>query len=195
MGISNKKLDGTPIVATGKLPVQTGITSKNTIEYFGRNVDIDGNIIPKQYRIVIKQANGATFTQVGYEPNVEWETAVNILNQQMMHICTRVITDDEFGSLCERANDDFDTFFQLVETEVLPLLQKAKWHVKIVLTENKKDGKYYPKLAKYPNFIELDDNTPSTTISDSLAKGETYAPIYNSAPKEEAPQKKDDPFL
>jgi len=194
MGISATKTDGTPITATGKTPVQTGITSGNVIEYFGRNKDANGEFVSKQYRIVIKQANGATLSQVGYEPKPEWANAIDTLNQQLMHICTRVVDEAEFTRMCETAGDDFDAFFALMETKILPLLQKAKWHVKVVLTENK-DGKFFPKLARYPNFLELDNGTPATTLSNSLAKGETYTAVYNTkAPEAEAANNDADPF-
>jgi len=196
---STVKSDGTPLQVSGKTPVQTGITSGNVIEYFGRDRDKDGNIVSYnegqgRFRITIKQANGATLSQVGMEPKPEWATAVDIMNQQLAHICMMVISEEEYLKLGEDSGGDFNKFFELVEARVLPALKKAKWHCKIVLTEN--GGKFYPKLAKYPNFLELDGGTAATTLSTSLAKGESFVADYSKVSTPDAPATNDaaDPF-
>lgn len=197
---STVKSDGTAIASTsGKVPVQVGITSGNVVEYFGRDIDKDGNVVSYEagkgrYRITIKQACGATLNQLGFEPKPEWATAIDIFNQQMAHICCRVISEDDYKNLGEEAGGDFNKFFELIEQRVLPLLKKAKWHVKMVLTE--REGQYYPKLAKYPNFIELDNGTPATTLSNSLAKGESFTVDYSKvkAPTEAAAENAENPF-
>jgi hypothetical protein len=175
----------------GIVPVKTGITGENKIIYFGRRKNADGQFVQGQGQIIVKQANGATFSQIFFEVKSDpasepykWQSIA--LRDALSHICCKVLTKDEYISMANNAAGSFDRFFELMETQVSPKLTDARfnWFLKIVLRQNQKDGKWYPQLPKKISFLELqtEGKTTADTISNTLANGEFYEIPQVTAP-------------
>jgi len=184
------------INANGSTPIKLGITSSNEILHFGRKRDKDGNVVAGQGSLVIKQSNGSVFTQTWFpiKQDQTWTVSVEaIFNKALLHIIYKVMTEEEYKSIPLEANGDFDKFFGLLETKVLPLLKKFKYHVKLVTKANK-EGKWYSQLPRNPNFIEIDNGSSCESINLNLAKDEYFAPQMGEAPTEPATDTASDPF-
>lgn len=165
------KSDGTTIKANNFTPVQTGFSSGNKITYFGRKKNADGQYVAGQGEIRIDQANGAKFNQTFFPPAEGAAWAEDLFNTQMLHICGKVMSLEEYQAMMQACGGSFDNIFAAIEEKVMPKLVKGTWHLKLVVQANSK-GQYFPKFPKSPNFIEYDDaqNKP-VTFTTKLAGG------------------------
>lgn len=160
---SNKKADGTEINANGKTPVLVG-------EKVEGNVFVEAkwyNDEHKSFVISFKQTNGAIFTHRFNRPNPEsasFEKSLEYLNTQMLHIATKVMSEQEYLAAVA-GSSDFETFVTKLIAGVFSKMVGKTFNLKITYKyETGDDGKVYslPQLPLFPNFIEPGDTKECT---------------------------------
>jgi hypothetical protein len=167
---TNKKSDGSDISTEGKTPVLVGERVLGNVFTGARWYNEDH----KSFVIEFKQTNGATFTHRFNRPNkdsVAFEKSVDFLNTQMLHIATKVMTEQEYltaVSLPSDIGDDvyvkFEAFVNKLFTNVFSKMMNKVYNLKITYRfETGEDGKIYslPQLPLFPSFIEKGDTTES----------------------------------
>jgi len=154
--------EGVAISANGSSPILVGEqVVGNKLVSLEMAKDQNGNPVGNRATLTIGQRNGAKFTHSFWDSTEEW--AIVQVNREMLHICTKIVSEDEYYSILEAHGDGtFVGFISAVATHILPKAADKTFTMKIIYKENKSNGKWYPNFPKFPNFIELDGTTPST---------------------------------
>lgn len=163
---SKTNQDGKEIRSNGSMPVMVGeCVPGHTIEYFGMAKDQNGAEQSNVAEIRFRQANGALFVKKFWDSEQDW--AIDNLNRDMLHICTKIVSKEEYYAAIENAEDTFKSFIETINQEIISKASEMKFSLKIVYRENKNEnsssfGQFFPALPNFPNWIELDGTTPSS---------------------------------
>ena len=154
--------DGNVISANGANPILVGErVVGNKIVSLTMATDQNGNPVENRATLTFQQSNGATFTHSFWDSQEDW--AVRQVNREMLHICTKIVTEEEYYAIVEEHGDGtFKGWVSAVANHILPKAADTTFTLKIVYKENTTSGKWYPNFPKFPNFIEKDGTTPST---------------------------------
>lgn len=154
--------EGVAISANGSSPILTGEqVVGNKLVSLEMGNDQNGNPVTNRASLTITQSNGAKFTHSFWDSTEEW--AIVQVNREMLHICTKIVSETEYYAILEEHGDNsFSGFIKAVADHILPKAADKSFTMKIIYKENKSNGKWYPNFPKFPNFIELDGTTPST---------------------------------
>jgi hypothetical protein len=167
---------GDEVRENGNLPIITGErVVGNTILHFGMCTDESGNTIDTRAEIKFKQNNDATFTYMFFDSDQEW--AIDKVNRELLHICTKFVTKEEYYAAVEEAKN-FSDFVNKIASTIIPKAQGKSFTLKIVYKQNKTSGRWYVSFPNFPNFIEIDGETPSTLKTDP--KYDFYTPIQGT---------------
>lgn len=154
--------EGVAISANGSSPILTGEqVPGNKLTSLAMAEDQNGQPVANRATLTITQSNGAKFTHSFWDSTEEW--AIVQVNREMLHICTKIVSEEQYYAILEEHGDgSFQGFISAVAENILPLAAKMTFTLKIIYKENKSNGKWYPNFPKFPNFIEVDGTTPST---------------------------------
>lgn len=154
--------EGVAINANGSSPILVGEqVVGNKIDSLAMATDQNGQPVTNRATLTFIQRNGAKFTHSFWDSTEEW--AIVQVNREMLHICTKIVSEEEYYSILEQHGDGtFTGFINAVATHILPKAATMTFTLKIVYKENKSNGKWYPNLPKFPNFIEVDGSSPSS---------------------------------
>jgi hypothetical protein len=154
--------DGAAINANGSSPILAGEQVEgNKIESLKMAEDQNGNPSTNRATLTFLQRNGARFTHSFWDSTEEW--AIVQVNREMLHICTKIVSEEEYYSILEEHGDgSFAGLISAVSEHILPKAEGKTFRLKIIYKENKSNGKWYPNFPKFPNFIELDGTSPSS---------------------------------
>lgn len=158
---------GEAIKANGTAQIIVGqCVQGNTIDYFGMSKDQNGNPSETVAEIRFKQSNGATFSKKFFAPGADQDWAVDNLNRDMLHICTKIVPEEEYYSSVANSGD-FAGFIKAIASKIVPKAAGKTFSLKIVYRENKNQnspgfGSWFPSFPNFPNWIEVDGTTPST---------------------------------
>lgn len=167
--------DGKDIQAqTGFIPVLGGVV-KGKVTHLGHYSDKDGNVNEERGYIIIKQENGAELRQIVFTPREDDANDLDQFNKFWLHIASQVLTGDQAKQLGVDCKGSFSKLWALMQERVLPKYQEVDVFHRVVFTQNKKDGKFYPKLSK-PNFIEVATTDRATTLAYSEGSKESFTP-------------------
>lgn len=169
--------EGVAISANGANPILTGEqVVGNKIVSLAMAEDQNGQPVANRATLTIIQSNGAKFTHSFWDSTEEW--AQDQVNREMLHICTKIVTEEQYYSILEEHGDgSFQGFISAVAEHILPLAVDKTFTMKIVYKENKSNGKWYPNFPKFPNFIEADGvKTSSFTTNPKYDIYEMPAP-------------------
>ena len=168
MGKYGSKTDheGKVINAQGSMPIITGpCVAGHTIEYFGMSKDQNGELQDNIAEVRFRQSNGALFVKKFWDSDQDW--AITNLNRDILHICTKIVSEQEYYQIVEAAGDTFTDFINAINTHIISKAADMKFSLKIVWKENKNEnsqsfGQFFPSLPPFPNWIEVDGTSPST---------------------------------
>lgn len=163
--------EGNPIVANGTAPVMVGerVVGNTILDFdFGKDFN-SGELIKSRAVLAFRQANGAVFRVTFFDSDQDW--AIDETNKKFAHIGTKIVSEADYYAAVEGSNN-FEEFVTNIKTKVIPKAEGRTFSLKIVYKYRKTDGKWYPQLPKYPNFIEVDGTTPSTLSTN--AKYDVY---------------------
>jgi len=165
--------DGVAISANGSSPILTGeCVTGNKLVSLEMAKDQNGNVVTNRATLTFQQNNGATFTHSFWQAQEEW--AIEQVNREMLHICTKIVSEEEYYNVIETHGDgSFPGFIKAIAENIIPKSNGTTYSLKIVYKENKSNGKWYPNFPKFPNFIEVDGTTPSTLSTNG--KYDVYA--------------------
>lgn len=154
--------DGKAITANGMSPIIAGLCVEgNKIESLEMAKDDQGNINPKRAILTFVQSNGAKFQHSFWDSQESW--AIDQINREMLHICNKIVTEQEYTETVENHGDNtFQGFISAISEHIIPQAKNKLFNLKIVYKENKNNGKWYPNFPKFPNFIEPGDTTSCT---------------------------------
>ncbi len=153
--------DGVAISANGSSPILTGeCVVGNKLVSLEMAKDQNGNPVTNRATLTFQQKNGATFTHSFWQAEEEW--AIVQVNREMLHVCTKIVSEEEYYSILEQHGDGtFQGFIKAIAENIIPKAAATTFSLKIVYKENRSNGKWYPNFPKFPNFIEVDGTTPS----------------------------------
>jgi hypothetical protein len=159
--------DGKAISANGMNPILVGLCVQgNTIESLEMAKDDQGNVNPKRAVLTFVQKNGAKFQHSFWDSSEDW--AIDQINREMLHICNKIVSEDEYTSVVDEHGDGtFQGFIDAVATNIIPKAKGKNFNLKIVYKENKNTGKWYPNFPKFPNFIEPECPVAETTFTSN----------------------------
>tara|TARA_R100001463_G_scaffold23551_2_gene56417 strand:- start:27423 stop:28019 length:597 start_codon:yes stop_codon:yes gene_type:complete len=159
---SRTNQEGVAISANGSSPILVGEkVTGNKLVSLEMAKDQNGNPVENRATLTILQRNGAKFTHSFWDSTEEW--AIVQVNREMLHMATKIVTEDEYYAVIEEHGDNtFKGFIKAVAEHILPKAAGKTFSMKIIYKENKSNGKWYPNFPKFPNFIELDGTEPST---------------------------------
>jgi hypothetical protein len=159
--------DGVAISANGSSPILTGeCVVGNKLVSLEMAKDQNGNPVTNRATLTFQQKNGATFTHSFWQATEEW--AIVQVNREMLHICTKIVSEEEYYSVLEQHGDGtFQGFIKAIADNIVPKAASMTFSLKIVYKENKSNGKWYPNFPKFPNFIEVDGTTPSSLTTSA----------------------------
>lgn len=158
--------EGKAIISDGKMPVIVGeCVPGNTISYFGLAKDSNGAVSPNVLEIKFLQSNGATFSKKFWDPTEDW--AIANFNRDMLHICTKIVTEAEYYAVIEEAEDTFAGYVEAVKNNIISKAANMKFALKICYKENKNQnsascGQFFPSFPNFPNWIEVDGTNPTS---------------------------------
>lgn len=162
---SNVDENGKALSATGSMPLITGErVPGHTIEGLFKAKDKDGNELDNRWEIHFRQANGKLFTVTFFGSEEKW--AIDATNRTMLHICTRIVSEEDYYASVAGSRD-FNDFMNKIATSIMPKAAGKTFTLKIVYQQDKSSLKWYAKFPKYPNFIEVDGTEPSTLKTDA----------------------------
>ena len=162
--------EGKSIRSNGSMPVMVGqCVPGHTIEGFGMSNGQNGEPSTNIAEIRFRQSNGALFVKKFWDSEHDW--AVANLNRDILHICTKIVTEAEYYAVVEAAEDSFTGFITAINDNIISKAADTKFSLKIVYKENKNEnsasfGEFFPSLPAFPNWIEVDGTTPSTFKSN-----------------------------
>lgn len=170
---SKTNSQGEEIRANGGAPILVGEkVPGNIILSFGMSEDQNGQVSENRAEIRFKQTNGASFSYSFFDSDQEW--AVDKTNRELLHICTKFVTRDEYYAIVEPATG-FADFINRIKTQIIPKAEGKAFTLKIVYKQNKTSKKWFVSFPNFPNFIEEDGTTPSTLKTDP--RYDFYAPV------------------
>jgi len=154
--------EGVAISANGSSPILVGEQVEgNKLVSVAMATDQNGNPSDKRATMTFLQRNGANFTHSFWDSTEEW--AIVQVNREMLHICTKIVSEEQYYAILEEHGDgSFKGFIDAVANHILPKAAEMSFTLKIIYKENKSNGKWYPNFPKFPNFIEVDGTSPST---------------------------------
>jgi hypothetical protein len=154
--------EGVAISANGSSPILVGEQVEgNKLVSLAMATDQNGAPVTNRATMTFSQRNGAKFTHSFWDSTEEW--AIVQVNREMLHICTKIVSEEEYYAVLEEhADGTFAGFISAVATHILPKASEMTFTLKIVYKENKSNGKSYPNFPKFPNFIEVSGTSPST---------------------------------
>lgn len=153
---------GESVRASGGTAILTGEkVVGNVITYFGMAEDQNGDKVEDRAEIRFLQSNGATFNYTFFKPDENQSWTVDKLNRDTLHICTRLVSEDEYYNVVE-GTSDFKDFINKIKEQIITKATGKSFTLKIIVKENTGTGKWYPRFPQYPNFMEADGTTPST---------------------------------
>lgn len=157
---SRTDAEGKPLQANGASPLMTGEkVAGHELVYFGPAKDQNGTILDNRYEIHFRQPSGRLFTYSFFNSEEGW--AIEKTNRTILHICTKIVTEEEYYGVVSGAAN-FTDFMDRVRTHIIPKAKDIRFTLKIVYIMDKSTGNWYAKFPNFPNFIERDGTTPST---------------------------------
>jgi len=160
-----KNSEGVDLSADGLKQIQVGqCVTGNIIESLDFAEDQNGGKSTNRAVLVFKQSNGSKFTHSFFNNDAEW--AKDQVKKEMLHICTKIVTKEEYEAAISGVNSFYD-FIEAVKTKVIPKAEGKSFSLKITFKKSG-NGKFYPNFPKYPSFMELDGTTPSTLTTNPL---------------------------
>jgi hypothetical protein len=154
--------EGVAISANGSSPILVGeqVTGNEWVSLEMAS-DQNGQPVTNRATMTFSQRNGAKFTHSFWDSTEEW--AILQVNREMLHVCTKIVSEEQYYAVLEEHGDgSFAGFISAIANHILPKASGMSFTLKIIYKENKSNLKWYPNFPKFPNFIEVDDTSPST---------------------------------
>lgn len=163
--------DGKAIKANGTAPVMAGrCVTDNKLIGLEMGTDQNGNVSTTQAYLSFEQSNGAIFKHTFWDSTESW--GIDKMNSDMVHICTKIVSEEEYYSVIEEHGDGtFTGFIKAVSDHIISKAVGQMFDLKIIFKGNK-DGKFFANFPKFPNFIDVAGN------GDSLFKTNPTFDIY-----------------
>lgn len=153
---SKTDASGKQLTADGKAPILVGErVMDNTLKSVTLSED--------KSRIIFEftQKNGATFKASFWAPKEGeyFETNLDTLKRNMLHISTKIVTEQEFWDAVANTSS-FEEYANVLITRIFSRGLGKKFNLKI--TYKRTDDGDIPTFPRYPNFIEKEGTEPST---------------------------------
>lgn len=132
----------------------------NEIVNFGLAEDAEGNPIPNRAVLTFKQSNGYMFNTSFFDSDKE--TGIKILNTNMLHICTKLVSQEEYNEAVKDVSS-FADFINKLRDKVFAPNYGKKLDLKIIYKQNTNNGNWYAVFPSFPPFAAEDGMGKFTT--------------------------------
>lgn len=165
--------DGQPLIAP---KVLAGLRVKdNKLVSFDFSKDQNGNTVSNRVTIAFEQSNGYMFMQSFLDSDLDW--AVEKLNRDILHICTKIVTTEEYNSIVAGSTNFVDFMTRVRDKIMIPNYGKM-FNLKITYGKpNKVSGRSYAGFPNIPQYIEPADTPDENTLFKDDPRYDFYTPV------------------